>query len=82
MTNWAVVLLVGAKLMGQASMSTVVFRTKSEPFARAELLLPLIPMSGFPSLFNNGMSALISGLFPLLEMQIITSFFWIIPKSP
>ncbi|MNE08286.1 hypothetical protein D3C80_1009330 [compost metagenome] len=56
-------------------MSTVVFKTKSEPFAKNEVVFPVIAIKVFPNLFNKGTRTLISGLFPLLEMQIMTSSF-------
>jgi hypothetical protein len=59
-----VVLFVGAKLLGQASESTVVFKTKSAP-ARKEPVFPVMAITVFPNRFKSGTRTLISGLFSL-----------------
>ena len=82
MTNCAVVLFVGAKLFGHISISTWLFKTTEEFFAREELISPVMAISGFFVIFKNGTKSIISGVFPLFEIQIITSSFFIIPRSP
>ena len=47
-TNCAVVLVVGAKLFGQASFSTKVFSGKSAFLPRKELIFPVIAIILFP----------------------------------
>ncbi len=73
MTSCAVVLLVGARLIGSASESTVVFRMQLAFLAKKDVMLPVIAISGFPKFRISGTSTLISGELPLLEMQITTS---------
>jgi hypothetical protein len=43
--------VVGAKLLGQASESTVVFKTKS---ARKEPVFPVMAITVFPNRFKSG----------------------------
>ncbi len=81
-TNCAVVLVVGARLLGQASFSTKVLSRKSEFLAKNESRLPVIAIILFLARLIKGTSTLISGVFPLLEMQITTSSSNIKPKSP
>ena len=50
--------------------------------ARKDSLLAVMAIKGFPSRLSKGTNTLISGVLPLLEIQIITSLGWIIPKSP
>ena len=72
-TIWAVVLEVGARLFGQASSATVVFRIWSLCWARNDSRLPTIPISRLPICRMNGTRTLISGELPLFEMQRIMS---------
>ncbi|MNL16874.1 hypothetical protein D3C87_1379340 [compost metagenome] len=78
----AVVLVVGARLCGQASFSKAVFRIRSACSARKEPNSPTIPIKRLPDVLSKGTSTLISGVLPLFERQIMTSFIWIMPKSP
>ena len=82
MTSCAVVLAVGARLLGHASCSTVVSRTMSACWARNELVLPTMAMRVLPKCFIKGMRTLISGVLPLLERQMTTSEGCIMPRSP
>jgi hypothetical protein len=66
------VLLVGARLFGQASASTVVFKT-SDPLARNEVMLPVYGNQCVSKRFK-GTTTFISGCFRFFEMQIISSF--------
>jgi hypothetical protein len=73
-----VVLFVGAKLLGQASESTVVL--KQAPFARKEPVFPVMA-TVFPNRFKSGTRTLISGLFRFRDTNdtiIILNH----PKSP
>ena len=59
-------LVVGARLFGQASFSTLEFNTKSELVAKNELVSPVIAISLFESFaLINGTSAFISGVLPV-----------------
>ena len=68
-------LVVGAKLLGQASTETVASITKSDCLARNELFSPTIQANLLLPCFNNGTNTLISDVFPLLERQSIKSSF-------
>ena len=60
-TNWAVVLVVGAKLFGHASFSTLEFKIKSAFSAKKESISPVIAINLFELLdLIKGISALIS----------------------
>ena len=73
MAIWAVVLEVGARLLGQASLLTVVFRTWWASFAKSDDKFPTMAMRGLPIFFKRVRSSFISGLSPLFEMIKITS---------
>ena len=45
-------------------------------------MLPTMAIKVFPVFLIRGVSTFISGVLPLLEMQITTSSGWIMPKSP
>jgi hypothetical protein len=66
-----VVLFVGAKLLGQASESTVVFKIGT--FARKNLYF-LLWLSVFPNRFKSGTRTLILDCFALEIQMILSSF--------
>jgi len=72
-TICAVVLVVGAKLLGQASLATCVFKTKSACFPKKDAVLPVIPISLLGPFLMSGTNIFISGVLPLLEMHMTTS---------
>ena len=72
-TSRAVVLVVGARLLGEASCATVVLSTISLCSARLDWVLPTIPISRLPKFFIKEASTFISGLSPLLLMIITMS---------
>ena len=82
MTNCAVVLLVGAKLPGMASSSTVTSRTKSACEARYDWRLPTMATILLPLNLMSGTSTLISGVSPLFERITTISPSRTMPKSP
>ena len=49
---------------------------------REPIMFPLIPIKILPNRFKIGTKIFISGLLPLLDMQITTSWGCTIPKSP
>jgi len=71
-----VVLVVGARLFGHASTSTCACNTKSAWVPKKESLLDVIAISELFVFFIRGTNTLISGVFPLLEMQMTTSSCW------
>ena len=78
----AVVLAVGAKLSGQASLSTPQSNTKSAWFASVDCKPPVIAIKGTPWRLSTGRIAANSSLSPLLEMANTTSISRTMPKSP
>ena len=72
-TSCAVVDDVGAKLFGQASFSTLTSNAKSDSLAKKEFIFPAKAIIEFPIFLIRGSKAVISGVFPLFEMQITTS---------
>ena len=82
MTSCAVVLVVGARLFGHTSFFTKELKTKSACSANTDFIFPVIAISGFLAFLSNGIKTFISGVLPLLDIQITTSFFNTRPKSP
>jgi len=78
----AVVLVVGARPSGQASVSTPTSITRSLCWASVEFLLPVNAMIGHPAFRILGSRIFSSSVSPLLESAINTSLCDTIPKSP
>ena len=78
----AVVLAVGARLSGQASLSTPQSITTSAWFANVDCKPPVIAINGTPWRLSTGKMAANSSLSPLLEMARTTSLSRTMPKSP
>ena len=64
MTKQAVVLEVGARFKGQASVLTLTLRCTSAALARVESSAPVIVISGVPRRFNIGNRVTISLVVP------------------
>ena len=81
-TKATVVLDVGAKSCGQASLLTLTSRLTSAATASAELASPVMLISGTPKRFKMGMMVAISAVLPELDKAMTTSFGVIMPRSP
>ena len=82
MANCAVVLAVGARLSGQASLATAVFSQSVAYCAILDCPLPVIAISGVPRRLSTGTMALISSDSPLLEIISTKSCGVTMPRSP
>ena len=82
MASCAVVLAVGARLSGQASLSTPLSRAMSACRASDDAGLPLMAISGAPMRLSTGKMATSSSDSPLFEMASTTSTGLIMPRSP
>ena len=82
MTSAAVVLDVGARFNGQASVSTEASRRTSAACASSEVSLPVMLISGMPRRLIRGNSVRISCVLPLLDRAITQSLAVIMPMSP
>ena len=82
MTSAAVVLDVGARFNGQASVSTAASRCTSAACASSEVSLPVMLISGIPRRLIRGKSVRISCVLPLLERATTQSLTVIMPMSP
>ena len=82
MTSCAVVLLVGARLLGMASSFTVTSSTKSACEAKYDCRLPTIATIVLPLSLIKGTSTLISGVSPLFDKMNTISPSRTMPKSP
>ena len=80
--NCAVVLAVGARLSGQASLATAVFKCASANRARVDSGLPVKATILAPRRLIAGAIASTSAVSPELEKAITTSLPVIMPKSP
>ncbi len=76
------VLAVGAKPKGQASLFTPVFITISLCRPKVESGFSVNAINGAPKRLKLGIRIVISPVSPLLEMAKITSFLVTIPRSP
>ena len=76
------VLAVGARLSGQASLSTAASRCTAAAVASVELARPVIAMTGVPRRLSCGKIFSISSVSPELDIAITTSSLVIMPKSP
>ena len=81
-TNWAVVLLVGARLSGMASSLTLTSKTKSACEARYDCGLPTMATILLPRNLMSGTNTLISGVSPLFDKMTTISPSRMMPKSP
>ena len=77
-----VVLVVGARLSGQASRSTLLSSTMSAWRARVDCAPPVMATSGTPRRRSMGRMAVSSVLSPLLEMASTRSCGVTMPRSP
>ena len=82
MARVAVVLLVGARLRGHASLSTLTLMWHEEYFASRELGLPLMPIMGISICSTMGMKRSSSSVCPELDIANTTSSRVITPRSP
>ena len=82
MAIWAVVLVVGARLCGQASRSTLQSSTMSAWRARVDCNPPVIAIKGTPSRLMTGRMAVTSPTSPLLDSASTTSPGVTMPRSP
>ena len=82
MASCAVVLAVGARLCGQASLSTELSSTASAWRASVDSGRPVSAIRGTPMRLMSGRMALSSSLSPLLLMPSTTSAAVIMPRSP
>ena len=78
----AIVELVGARFIGQASFSTRTFRWQVEYFASSDWGLPLMPMIGICMWSTIGINLSSSSVCPEFEMASTTSSVVITPRSP
>ncbi len=78
----AVVLAVGARLSGQASLSTLLSSVTPECRASVDCRPPVMATSGTPRRLSTGRMAVSSSLSPLLEIASTTSAAVIMPRSP
>ena len=82
MASCAVVLAVGARLSGQASLPTLLSSVTLACRANVDCAPPVIATSGTPWRLKTGNMTVSSALSPLLEMARTTSETVIMPKSP
>ena len=82
MARAAVVLVVGARFMGQASSGTLMSRTISLCRASVERGLPVMSTMGTPMRLSGGRMASISSVSPELESATTTSPRATMPRSP
>ena len=77
-----VVLVVGARFKGQASLSTETSRLAQAALDNTDSALPVMLIRGIPRRFISGNMVTTSTVLPELEMAITTSFLVIMPRSP
>ena len=82
MASCAVVLAVGARLSGQASLSTAVLSQTVACCAMLDSGLPVMATSGVPKRLSTGMMALISCDSPLFDITSTRSCAVTMPRSP
>ena len=82
MTRAVVVLEVGARSRGQASVSTPVSRCTSDDLASTESGLPVMLTSRVPMRLSSGSRVTISATDPELDRAMTASSAVIMPISP
>ena len=81
-TNVTVVLVVGAKFNGQASLVTLTSRLAQADWDNIDSGSPVMLIRGMPRRLINGNMVTTSAVLPEFEMAITTSFLVIMPRSP